>query len=65
MRVLSELQAGPLSDPLLDVRRRGGALPSPGTTHRSVTSFCGSYDGSDTLKTTHLPSGDGTGAPTR
>ena len=65
MRVLSGLHAGPLSVPLVDVRRRGAALPSAGTIQRSDTSFRGSYDGSETLKTTHLPSADGTGAPTR
>ena len=39
MRGLSGLQAGPLSPPLFEVSRRGAALPSAGTIHRSVDVF--------------------------
>src|SRR5687767_4143106 len=65
MRRLSGLHAGALSEPLPAVRRRGAALPSAGTIQRSEVSFFSSYAGSVSEKTTHLPSGDGAGDPTR
>src|SRR5258708_35442032 len=44
---------------------RGAVLPSTGTSQRSELCSFSSYDGSVTEETTHLPSGLGTGAPTR
>src|SRR5665213_1087717 len=65
MALLSGDQATPFSGALVFVRRRGAALPSAGAIQRSLTSLSGSYDGSSTGKTTHLPSGLAAGAPTR
>src|SRR5688572_2634161 len=64
MRLLSPLHAGLLSALLVTVNRRAGFEPSAGTIHRSDTAAAGSYEGSETEKTAHLPSGLGTGAPT-
>src|SRR5207245_11245265 len=64
-RRLSGLQLAPLSAALLDVRRRGAALPSPGTIQRSDTSFFSSLEGSVTEQATHLPSAETTRARTR
>src|SRR5262245_29828461 len=65
MRLLSALQATPVSVALVDVRRRGAAAPSAGTSQRSAVWSLSSYAGCVTDTTTHLPSGLGTGAPTR
>src|SRR6185369_10938336 len=65
IRRLSALHATPLSPPFVDVSRRGFALPSVGTIHRSDTWSFSSYAGSTRENTTHFPSGLGTGAPTR
>src|SRR6266404_4236411 len=65
MRVLSGLQATPLSLALVKVILRGFALASVGTSQRSEVWSFSSYEGSVTEKTTHLPSGLTFGAPTR
>src|SRR5258708_8116785 len=44
---------------------RAAGLRSTGTSQRSELCSFSSYDGSVTEETTHLPSGLGTGAPTR
>src|SRR5260370_25090130 len=62
---LSGAHVTSLSAAFEDVRRRGFALPSDGTSHRSETTSFSSYAGSVTEKTTDLPSGLGSGAPTR
>src|SRR5882724_5676567 len=54
-----------LSDALLCVICRGSVLPSTGMSQRSDDCSFSSYDGSVTEATTHLPSGLGTGVPTR
>src|SRR6266850_915042 len=54
---LSGLQSTPPSPPLVFVRRRGSALPSLGTSQRSLTCSPSVYDGSVTLKTIQRPSG--------
>jgi hypothetical protein len=65
MRRLSGDHDGSLSPAFNAVILRGAALPSAGTSHRSVDCSFSSYDGSVTEKTTHLPSGLIAGAPTR
>src|SRR6266550_2829421 len=65
MRWLSGAHVTSLSPAFDDVMRCGFALPSDGTIQRSDTTSFSSYDGSVTEKTTHLPSGLGSGAPTR
>src|SRR6266508_154895 len=65
MRRLSGLQSTPLSPALVFVRRRGSALPSLGTSQRSLTCSPSVYDGSVTLKTIQRPSGLMAGEPTR
>src|SRR5215813_13178816 len=64
MRRLSALHATSLSVPLVDVSRRGGALPSEGTSQRSDTCSFESYAGSITEKATSRPSGEIDGTPT-
>src|SRR5688572_11024816 len=54
---LSRLQSTPLSPALVLVRRLGSALPSSGTSQRSLTCSPSVYDGSVTLNTTQRPSG--------
>src|SRR6201996_5412971 len=58
-------QAGLPSGALVLVIRRGGLSPSTDTSHRSLTALSGSYEGSTTEYTAHLPSGLAAGAPTR
>src|SRR5580692_4913517 len=65
MLLLSADHATSLSGALVLVMRRGGLLPSTGTSHKSLTALSASYEGSNTAYTTHLPSGLTTGAPTR
>src|SRR5258705_10934427 len=65
MRRLSGLQSTPLSPALVFVSRRGSALPSLGTSQRSLTCSPSVYDGSVTLKTIQRPSGLMAGEPTR
>src|SRR6266576_1249863 len=65
IRRLSGLQSTPLSPPLVFVRRRGSALPSLGTSQRSLTCSPSVYDGSVTLNTIQRPSGLIAGDPTR
>ncbi len=65
MRLLSGDHDGSLSPAFIAVILRGLALPSEGTTQRSVTASFSLYEGSVTEKTTHLPSGLMEGAPTR
>src|SRR5262245_48973878 len=64
MRWLSGLHAIPLSLAFVDVRRRGGAPPSDGTSHKSDVCSLSSYAGSMTENTTSFPSGETKGAPT-
>src|SRR5882762_8023855 len=65
IRRLSGLQSTPPSPALVFVRRRGSALPSLGTSQRSLTCSPSVYDGSVTLKTIQRPSGLMAGEPTR
>src|SRR4029077_14720831 len=65
MRLLSALQATPLSVAFVEVRRRGAALPSAGTSQRSAVWSLSSYAGWVTETPTHLPAGLSAGAPTR
>src|SRR6266487_2442172 len=51
MRRLSGLQSTPPSPPFELVSRRGSALPSVGTSQRSLTCSPSVYDGSVTLNT--------------
>src|SRR5437773_11165183 len=62
---LSALQTTLLSPAFVEGRRRGCALPSEGTIHKSDICSFSSYAGSMTEKTTSLPSGESDGAPTR
>ena len=64
-RLPSGLHAAPDSAPRLCVNRRGGEVPSVAASHRSLACSFGSYAGSVTEKTTRVPSGLSTGAPTR
>src|SRR5260221_12186163 len=65
MVLLSGDHATSASAALVCVICRGAVLPSTGTSQRSELCSFSSYDGSVTEETTHLPSGLGTGAPTR
>src|SRR6266487_2456176 len=56
-RRLSGLQSTPPSPPFELVSRRGSALPSVGTSQRSLTCSPSVYDGSVTLNTIQRPSG--------
>src|SRR5689334_25364254 len=57
IRRLSGLQSMPPSPLFVLVSRRGSALPSLGTSQRSLTWSPSVYDGSVTLNTTQRPSG--------
>src|SRR5438045_7686979 len=65
MRCESGDHASSLSDALLNVIWCGAALPSAGTSQRSLLCSFSSYDGSMTENTAHFPSGEIDGAPTR
>ena len=65
MRRESGLNTGLPSAAFPDVRRRGGALPSLGTTHRSLPFCASSYAGSETDMTIQRPSGLTAMAPMR
>src|SRR5688572_15962163 len=65
MRSPSGLQAGPPSAPGFQVRRRGGALPSEGTSQRSLSPLFSSTEKRLIVKTTCLLSGESAGAPAR
>src|SRR5580704_10587655 len=65
MMLLSGDHATSPSGALVWVIRRGGFSPSTGTNHRSLMALSGSYAGSSTEYTIHLPSGLAAGAPTR
>ena len=65
MRRLSGDHVTSLSADFENVICRGSALPSAGTSQRSLDASFSSYAGLLMLKTTHLPSGLGVGLPTR
>src|ERR1043165_2540180 len=65
MRRLSGAHATSLSADFVNVICRGSAPPSDGTIQRSLDDSFSSYAGLLMLKPPHLPSGLGTGVPTR